>query len=350
MTRIQLRRGTAAQWTSANPVLAAGEPGVETDTHTWKVGDGTTAWASLSYESATATLADGSVVTAKVADGAVTAVKVAADVATQARLDAETTARTNADALLIPLSQRGAASGVATLDAGGKLPSVFLPPLAINDTFTVTSQAAMLALVAQRGDAAVRTDLVPLETFLLATDDPTQLVNWIQITTPGAVTTVDGRTGAVSLTDRYPLLSAGVVAPAQLGSGASATTFLAGDSTYKTVSASGTVADATTTAKGVVQLAGDLAGTAAAPTVPGKVGTARLITTGTGLTGGGDLTLDRTLAVAFGTAVGTALQGNDPSTTNARTPTAHAASHAAGGSDPVTVTVPFATLVRMGSD
>ena len=47
--QIQLRRGTAAQWTSANPTLASGEVGVETDTNKQKIGDGTTAWTSLAY-------------------------------------------------------------------------------------------------------------------------------------------------------------------------------------------------------------------------------------------------------------------------------------------------------------
>jgi len=47
--QIQLRRGTAAQWTSANPTLASGEVGVETDTNKQKVGDGSTAWNSLAY-------------------------------------------------------------------------------------------------------------------------------------------------------------------------------------------------------------------------------------------------------------------------------------------------------------
>jgi hypothetical protein len=47
--QIQLRRGTAAAWTSANPTLAAGELGVETDTNKFKVGDGSTSWASLPY-------------------------------------------------------------------------------------------------------------------------------------------------------------------------------------------------------------------------------------------------------------------------------------------------------------
>lgn len=45
----QFRRGTAAQWTSANPTLAAGELALETDTSKIKIGDGTTAWNSLSY-------------------------------------------------------------------------------------------------------------------------------------------------------------------------------------------------------------------------------------------------------------------------------------------------------------
>lgn len=47
--QIQVRRGTAAQWTSANPTLAAGEIGAETDTGKFKIGDGTTAWTSLGY-------------------------------------------------------------------------------------------------------------------------------------------------------------------------------------------------------------------------------------------------------------------------------------------------------------
>lgn len=50
VTRIQLRRDTAANWTTVNPVLALGEPGFETDTKKAKTGDGVTAWATLPYE------------------------------------------------------------------------------------------------------------------------------------------------------------------------------------------------------------------------------------------------------------------------------------------------------------
>jgi hypothetical protein len=48
-TRMQQRRGTAAQWTSANPVLNAGEIGWESDTNKFKIGDGTNHWASIDY-------------------------------------------------------------------------------------------------------------------------------------------------------------------------------------------------------------------------------------------------------------------------------------------------------------
>ena len=46
---IQIRRDTASNWTSANPILALGEMGAETDTSKIKIGDGTTAWASVPY-------------------------------------------------------------------------------------------------------------------------------------------------------------------------------------------------------------------------------------------------------------------------------------------------------------
>ena len=55
--QIQIRRGTAAEWTSENPTLAEGEIGLETDTRRVKYGDGTTAWTSLNYA------AGGSVIT-----------------------------------------------------------------------------------------------------------------------------------------------------------------------------------------------------------------------------------------------------------------------------------------------
>lgn len=49
-TVIKLRRDTAANWDTANSVLAAGEQGYETDTGLIKIGDGTTAWGALPYQ------------------------------------------------------------------------------------------------------------------------------------------------------------------------------------------------------------------------------------------------------------------------------------------------------------
>ena len=47
--RMQQRRGTATQWTTANPVLNAAEIGWESDTNKFKIGDGTNNWSTLTY-------------------------------------------------------------------------------------------------------------------------------------------------------------------------------------------------------------------------------------------------------------------------------------------------------------
>jgi hypothetical protein len=49
-TVIQHRKGTAAEWTLANPILASGEIGFETDTNKFKIGDGTNVWSALVYQ------------------------------------------------------------------------------------------------------------------------------------------------------------------------------------------------------------------------------------------------------------------------------------------------------------
>lgn len=48
---IQLRHGTAIEWSNANPILLPGEKGIEVDTGMEKNGDGVTAWNSLPYAS-----------------------------------------------------------------------------------------------------------------------------------------------------------------------------------------------------------------------------------------------------------------------------------------------------------
>lgn len=94
----------------------------------------------------------------------------------------------------------GTAEGnVPVLGAGGKLSEAVIPAIAITDTFVVDSQAAMLALEAQQGDVAVRTDVN--KTFILKAASASTLTNWVELETPtDAVTSVNGLTGAVTLT------------------------------------------------------------------------------------------------------------------------------------------------------
>jgi hypothetical protein len=84
--RMQQRRGTAEQWTLANPILAEGEVGFEIDNNQFKLGDGVNRWDDLSY------------------------FRNSNDV----------------DEILedfIPLSEKGEANGVATLDVDGQVPA-----------------------------------------------------------------------------------------------------------------------------------------------------------------------------------------------------------------------------------
>jgi hypothetical protein len=84
--RIQIRRGTAAQWTAANPTLAAGEMGVESDTRKTKIGTGSTAWTALAYANV-----------------------VPSDLS-------------NTLSDYLEVADRGVANGVASLDAQGQVP------------------------------------------------------------------------------------------------------------------------------------------------------------------------------------------------------------------------------------
>lgn len=92
-----------------------------------------------------------------------------------------------------------AAGDVPVLGSDGKLDESLLPAIAITETFVVDSQAAMLALSAQRGDVAVRTD--ENKSYILNADNPTVLANWVWLRTPDCkVLSVNSKTGAVVLT------------------------------------------------------------------------------------------------------------------------------------------------------
>ncbi|TPG08328.1 hypothetical protein EAH88_11905 [Rhodanobacter glycinis] len=93
--------------------------------------------------------------------------------------------------------QKAQPLGLATLDAGGKLDAGQLPALAITETFVVNTQAAMLALAAEEGDVAVRTDLS--QSFILTTAPASTLANWQELLTPASpVTSIFGRVGSVT--------------------------------------------------------------------------------------------------------------------------------------------------------
>ena len=123
-------------------------------------------------------------------------------------VEAEATARAEADAAhaalttsahggIVASAEKGAANGVATLGADGKILDAQLGQLAITDVFTVASQAAMLALTAERGDVAIRSDLN--KSFILAASPASTLANWKELLTPtDVVTSVNGRQGAVT--------------------------------------------------------------------------------------------------------------------------------------------------------
>ncbi|MBV4424930.1 hypothetical protein [Clostridium tyrobutyricum] len=92
-----------------------------------------------------------------------------------------------------------AAGNIPVLGADGKLDTNVVPAIAISDTFLVNTQAAMLALSAQVGDVAVRSDLS--KSFILKVNDPTKIDNWQELLTPvSPVQSVNGKTGTVILT------------------------------------------------------------------------------------------------------------------------------------------------------
>lgn len=59
MPRMQQRRDTGANWTATNPILAAGEIGIETDTtpQRFKIGNGSAAWSALAYSGTVSSVA-----------------------------------------------------------------------------------------------------------------------------------------------------------------------------------------------------------------------------------------------------------------------------------------------------
>ena len=111
----------------------------------------------------------------------------------------------------LPAAKVTGLGGAALLDTGvtagkvvivgedGKLPESLMPALAVSDTFQADSEAAMLALEAQKGDLCIRTD--EGKSYILSQSPATALDNWKWLKTPDCnVLSVNGQTGAVMLT------------------------------------------------------------------------------------------------------------------------------------------------------
>jgi hypothetical protein len=197
-TVVQARRGTAAQWTTANPVLAAGEMGYETDTGNFKMGDGSTLWNAMAYEGADKANLVHTHTASQISDSTAIGrtVLTAADAAA-----VRTAIGAGTSNLAIGTSGTTAMVGNKTFafsEITGMISTAQLPPIAINATFPVASQAAMLALTAERGDVAIRSDVG--KSYILSTDNPGTLADWLELVTTGSVSSVAGRTGAVVLT------------------------------------------------------------------------------------------------------------------------------------------------------
>jgi len=76
----------------------------------------------------------------------------------------------------------GNPDGIASLDSTGKLVVAQIPAIAITDTFVVADETAMLALTAETGDVAIRTDLS--KTFILKGDTASNLAHWEELRSP----------------------------------------------------------------------------------------------------------------------------------------------------------------------
>ena len=185
--RIQVRRGSATDWSGVNPILAAGELGVETDTRKIKVGDGSTAWNSLSYIAADApeigeisqdaintALTMGAGLTKTYNDGANT-ITINVDsnvVALRSYVDAAVTGLTNSTAsTYLEIADRAAANGVASLDAQTKVPQAQLNLVGLSTNITTSGniEGENLTLA---GNLFVNGTTVTLDTANFTTEDP----------------------------------------------------------------------------------------------------------------------------------------------------------------------------------
>lgn len=249
---ILLRNDTAANWTSENPALSKGEMGIEIDTSKFKIGDGTKNWSQLAYAGTVVAASstngkikidgvDTTVYTLPTGGSAIGGVKTTSSGTGTVKINSGGTMQLNvvnpaitagtytkltvntqglvtgvanvsvsdiptltlakiSDAGTAASKNTGTSSGnVPILDSNGKLDTAVLPALAISETYTAATQAAMLALTAQQGDICIRTD--QSKTYILSASPASTLANWKELASPAdAVSSVNNKTGAVTLT------------------------------------------------------------------------------------------------------------------------------------------------------
>ena len=139
----------------------------------------------------------------QIADAAISLVEL--DVALQNEITQITTNKNNIQAII---DSKGAANGLATLGADGKLSASQIPQITISDFLgEVSSEAGLLTLTGQRGDWAIRTD--NKTSYMLIAENATLAASWKAIVTPDdGVTalrntsgTQTGLNGVVTLAD-----------------------------------------------------------------------------------------------------------------------------------------------------
>lgn len=93
----------------------------------------------------------------------------------------------------------GTAEGnLVEIGADGKINETLLPKIAITDTHVVADEAEMLALTAEKGDVAIRTD--KNRSFILKQAPADNLANWLELKSPECtVFSVNGKTGDIVL-------------------------------------------------------------------------------------------------------------------------------------------------------
>jgi len=219
----------------------------------------------------------------------------------------------------IQASEKAQPDGVATLGSDGLVSTSQLPASATPPDASTTARG-MIQLSGDLGGTATSPTVPGLAAKAAAA---TTISAGTGLTGGGDLTS--SRSLAVSFGTAAGTVAAGddarITGAEQVVNKGSVNGYASLDSSGKVPSAQLPVAtDATTTSKGVIQLAGDLGGTASAPTVPGlgsRAAASTTISAGVGLVGGGDLSANRTLAVSFGVVAGTVAQGNDSRITGA---------------------------------